>query len=407
MFILFFTITYFSIVNSYIKLQLKSTIPDLEDLSPINFYKTYFSNEIYTTLNMGTPLKKIDFQIMLNIYSTALISLEFKEQSSSFYSNEKNYSFFYNTGFRMGIRASDKMKINDINLDQFNFFYSNDSNSNIGILGLNYIDKSNKDYDKGLIYQLKKRDIIKSYYFYIEYKNDKENNLIIGKPTHEVNSKYKEKDFIEISKKGNTNYFEINIDNLFYGKEFIANYQQILFNYNENFIKGTYKLQNVLLENFFEEYIKINKCFSINFNDEMISYYCNDDILIENFQNIKLFHKDGNFTFELNYKDLFKKVNGKYYFLMYFQKHNPFSFIVGKPFLKKYLFVFNQDKRTIGYYKIIPSNNNLFIVWLLIIICFFIIILLGSYILIYRPGKLRKKRLNEIDDEYEYNVQKI
>ena len=107
MFILFFTITYFSIVNSYIKLQLKSTIPDLEDLSPINFYKTYFSNEIYTTLNMGTPLKKIDFQIMLNIYSTALISLEFKEQSSSFYSNEKNYSFFYNTGFRMGIRASE------------------------------------------------------------------------------------------------------------------------------------------------------------------------------------------------------------------------------------------------------------------------------------------------------------
>ena len=139
----------------------------------------------------------------------------------------------------------------------------------------------------------------------------------------------------------------------------------------------------------------------------MISYYCNDDILIENFQNIKLFHKDGNFTFELNYKDLFKKVNGKYYFLMYFQKHNPFSFIVGKPFLKKYLFVFNQDKRTIGYYKIIPSNNNLFIVWLLIIICFFIIILLGSYILIYRPGKLRKKRLNEIDDEYKYKVKKV
>ena len=169
MFILFFIITYFSIVNSYIKLPLKSKIPDLKNLSPNDFHKTYFSNEIYSTLNIGTPLKTIEFQIMLNIYSISLISQEFKESSSSFYTNEKNYSIFYNTGFRMGIRASDTFKFNDINLDKFNFLYSNDSNSNKGILGLNYIEKTNKDYDKGLIYQLKQRNKIDSYYFYIEY----------------------------------------------------------------------------------------------------------------------------------------------------------------------------------------------------------------------------------------------
>ena len=94
MFILFFIITYFSIVNSYIKLPLKSKIPDLKNLSPNDFHKTYFSNEIYSTLNIGTPLKSIEFQIMLNIYSISLISQEFKESSSSFYTNEKNYSIF-------------------------------------------------------------------------------------------------------------------------------------------------------------------------------------------------------------------------------------------------------------------------------------------------------------------------
>ena len=404
MFILFFIITYFSIVNSYIKLPLKSKIPDLKNLSPNDFHKTYFSNEIYSTLNIGTPLKSIEFQIMLNIYSISLISQEFKESSSSFYTNEKNYSIFYNTGFRMGIRASDTFKFNDINLDKFNFLYSNDSNSNKGILGLNFIEKTNKDYDKGLIYQLKQRNKIDSYYFYIEYKNDKEENLILGNLTYEINSKYKKKDFIEVSKQGNTNYFELNIDSVFYGKEFITNFQSILFGYDENFIKGTLKLQSVLLENFFEKYIKENKCFSIEFNNEMISYYCNKDIQIEKFQTITLFHKESNFTFELNYKDLFLEVNEKYYFLMYFQQYNPFGFKLGKPFFKKYLITFNQDKRTIGFYKITPSNNS-FIVWILIIICFIIILVLGSYIFIYRPGKFRKKRINEIDDDYEYNAQ--
>ena len=405
MFTLFFIIIiYISIVNSYIKLPLKSTIPDLKNLSPNDFYKTYFSNEIYSTLNIGTPSKKIDFQIMLNIYPISLISQEFKESSSSFYTKDKDYSIFYNTGFRMGIRANDKFQFNDIYLDEFNFLYSNDSNSNKGILGLNYIDKTNKDYDKGLIYQLKQRNKIDSYYFYIEYKNDKEENLILGNLTHEINSKYKKNNFIELSKLGTSNYYELNFDSLFYGKEFITNLQSVIFSYEENFIKGTLKLQNVLLENFFETYIKENKCFSVEFGKEMISYYCNKDVQIEKMKNIKLFHREVNFTFELNYKDLFKKVNGKYYFLMYFQKHIPFSFQLGKPFLKKYLLVFNQDKRTIGFYKIIPSNNS-FIVWILIIICFIIILLLGSYILIYRPGKFRKKRINEIEDDYEYNVQ--
>ena len=131
----------------------------------------------------------------------------------------------------MGIRASDTFKFNDINLDKFNFLYSNDSNSNKGILGLNFIEKTNKDYDKGLIYQLKQRNKIDSYYFYIEYKNDKEENLILGNLTHEINSKYKKNNFIELSKLGTSNYYELNFDSLFYGKEFITAHSSLVNNF--------------------------------------------------------------------------------------------------------------------------------------------------------------------------------
>ena len=128
---------------------------------------------------------------------------------------------------------------------------------------------------------------------------------------------------------------------------------------------------------------------------------------MKNFYDLKFFHKEFNFTFILNYNDLFKEVNGKYYFLMYFKKEGTFTFQLGKPFLKKYLMIFNQDKRTIGFYKSIENNNNSFFIWILIFFAFLIILLLGGYILIYKPGKFRKKRINEIEEEYEYTVQKI
>ena len=56
----------------------------------------------------------------------------------------------------------------------------------------------------------------------------------------------------------------------------------------------------------------------------------------------------------MDYKDLFIEVEDKYLFLMIFG--GIFDIILGYPFLKKYEIIFNQDTKTLGFYK--DMNNN-------------------------------------------------
>ena len=73
---------------------------------------------------------------------------------------------------------------------------------------------------------------------------------------------------------------------------------------------------------------------------------------------------------------------------------------MGIPFLKKYKFLFDQSKRIIGFYSNKKQNNqNISLVWLFILI---VIIFVLSYV-IYKVRIIkRKKRINEIEDNYEY-----
>ena len=406
MLIFFYLLILISETSEYINLSFKTREIDLKNLSPTEFYQNYFTNDIYTTLKLGTPLKEIEFSLKSNIYPISITSHEFREGSKSFFTSDNKYYPVMNSGFKNGLKANDIFKINNETLNNFEFYYSNDTNSNKGIIGLTLLIKP--IIESGFIYQLKKRNIIDSYYFFIEYdKNYNNGNLILGALPHQYNSKYKEDNYASISLNSYSNYFELNFNTIFYGNDFVVENEIIQLFYDYNFIRAGNKFKLTVLEKFFNKYIEDNKCFSEIFNKEMISYYCNKDVPIKEFNDLKFFHKEFNFTFILNYNDLFKEVNGKYYFLMYFKKEGTFTFQLGKPFLKKYLMIFNQDKRTIGFYKSIENNNNSFFIWILIFFDFLIILLLGGYILIFKPGKFRKKRINEIEEEYEYTVQKI
>ena len=89
---------------------------------------------------------------------------------------------------------------------------------------------------------------------------------------------------------------------------------------------------------------------------------------------------------------------------------------MGFPFLKKYQFIFDEDKKLIGYYnspenydnsKIIENENNekyrlyILIIVLLLIVLFLLVV---TFFLVKKlMNKNRRKRANELDDEYEYN----
>ena len=394
------------ITTEFINLPLKTKIPNFKNLSPSKIINTIFSNHLYTILNIGTPNKEIEFYIHLGFHCTSLTSLEFHKKSKSFSEIKTKYISFYNTGIENGIIANETFRINDkITLNNFSFFYSNDSNSNKGILGFKSYENSILIRERNFIFQLKKMNIISSYYFFFNLFNENEGNLTIGVLPHECNSNLYHKDnFVEIYSYLYNFFFQFQIDNILYGKDIIEQNQKVELLYEENYIRGNNQLKIYLLNNFFNEYIKDNKCFIEEFQKELISIYCNKDIKIKEFKNIKFYHKQSNFSFELDYKDLFKEIEDKYYFLIYFGKNESLSYIFGKPILKKYTFVFNQDKNTIGFYKNqkLDSKNNSILIWFLFIISFLTVCLLLIYIIIYKPGRLRRKRLNEIDEDFDY-----
>ena len=171
---------------------------------------------------------------------------------------------------------------------------------------------------------------------------------------------------------------------------------------------------------FSEDLLKKNKSYAISTFIYFFpkKYICQDDEL--QFQLYQLFtNSKNNFVGSCCMFSKILKKDGKLYFLMYFGSSKSY-FTIGKIFLKKYFFTFNQETKMIGYYNIdLPGgkknnrnndiknffyNNLLFcgiILFILMIIFGFLGFFLGK--LVY--DKVRKKRINEVDESYDYNPQ--
>ena len=97
--------------------------------------------------------------------------------------------------------------------------------------------------------------------------------------------------------------------------------------------------------------------------------------------------------------------NRKYFLITY--KLNSITTIFGKPFFRKYTIIFNPDNKQIGHYiqeeefndndnKNYKKNSILIIVILLLIL-----ILVDLSIILFKYSG-RKKRKNELDENYDY-----
>ena len=114
-----------------------------------------------------------------------------------------------------------------------------------------------------------------------------------------------------------------------------------------------------------------------------------------------------NYTFEFTKEDLFLEKSDKYIFLVIFRDYET-TFTLGKILLRKYVFTFNQIDKTIGFYintkKKTDDGSNNTLAKILIGVGVVIIFAVGGIILakiLY--GKSRKKRKNELDDNYDYS----
>ena len=197
------------------------------------------------------------------------------------------------------------------------------------------------------------------------------------------------------------------------------------------YIIGNSEYFKYINKNFFNDLLEKEICFQINFtkhdiyfNYDYYSYACNSeskffmDYLNNNFPDLILENKKNvqeNFTFTK--KDLFafntnNDSDTNLYFLILSSGKPYEDWMLGIPFLKKYVFSYDYDKNKFIYLKNFGEEkkgnnegNNFFssitfkilLIILLIIIFFILGILFQKYI-----KKSRKKKANELDDDYEY-----
>ena len=150
-------------------------------------------------------------------------------------------------------------------------------------------------------------------------------------------------------------------------------------------------------------------CFSTKIKDKVdytdyIYFYCKENLNVDNLGKLTLYHKELNFTFEIDLKDLFYKLNDMKYFLIIFNDFNPFDWKLGLPFFQKYNFVFDIDKKTIGLYKRKGGNFSFSFSFFIYCILILIIICMGYFIYYLLSHKPRKRRANELEDNFEYQA---
>ena len=414
---------YFLIISIIIKIiqsQIILNFTENKNNSSTNttsLYSQLYNASLETIIKLGNPEQKLLLRIEQQSYYLSISSNELSGNFIKFnYKNSKTYN--YN---KIKIYISEKYMIANQSSDIL-IFENNNLNNNItflcvtegkyfqtGTFGL-FLKKDNKEItNSNILYQLKEKKLIKSYIFYIEYLNENKGKLFIGDYPHNFNKeKYKEINFKktkEIIK--NSNRFNIRFDKIMSGEKEIKDQIEGYFELENGLIRGTTKYHENIKINFFNQYLEKNICKTEIFTDNNLwkcdYYICEENINLNEFPLLNFTLYDANISFSFNANDLFFKYNHKYYFLIYFIGSYRIDWIFGKPFLKKYITVFDQEKNVIGFYEKIKDNNNRYsLIFIFINLLFFIF---GGLIAFYIFKKLyhkRKIRANELDDDFVY-----
>ena len=397
----------------YIKLPFKKYTNYKEGT---NYFDYLEKNDIFTILEIGTPIQKIpvffDFESYPFYISNLLLNGTYNENKSSTfkYKGSKKETQFYGEIISQGYEVMDKIKLYDVkekNIEINNFSYilptklSNNKNINFktSIIGLKIIESIYLQ-KNGFIHQLKQNEMIDSYSWTIKYLNENEGEIIIGGYPHEYDKNYDEKYFKNT--KAEIRYSVICWDLLF--DSIISNNieienRHVELDINFGLVRGVSFYQKIIEEKFFNMKKKCNKLNNTNY----VFYTCDSKEKISDFPILQLNHKELNYTFELNYNDLFILKDNIYYCLIIFDFNNKLvNWKMGKPFFKKYQLSFESDRKLIVFYN---GKNKINILWI-IVICLILIIIILILLMIRKYLQMpRKIRANELNEDFEYLVQ--
>ena len=387
-------------------------------------------------------------------------SFNYKENFN--YDRHKSDSFSNTSPFNLNFGSSSHactatesfelnyLEKNKIKLEKINFILNEDTNEDkpnclqIGLLENQY--KQSSFIGMNLITQLKKNNYIKEYCWSMKfniatkYNNDYllndpdellnlKGNIIIGEYPHDYDSEnYFKSQYLKTYSSFSENIvkWEFKFKKIYYMKD---NKEEIIDDQNVNLDPSNYVILapklylDSIVEYYFQKYIDDEICF-YSYLNEYISIYCNksDKFSInelKKFPSIYFEHTELNYTFELSFKDLFIEKNNNYWFLIASDSlFYTSGWKFGNIFMRKYQLIFNIDTKEIGFYnpKLSknpnyntnnpnPNNGSSNTILSIIIIIALCIILIGIGIFIkmkFFKNISKKKRANELDDDYEY-----
>ena len=442
-------ILFIQVLSNYVILPFNS--------KKINSSSFISETNYYTLLSIGQPQKTIEIYLILNQYNFYLgkglcqlnsFSDYLPYESESF----KNYSDYehYVGDIKNATNATENyiLYINDLDLKQnisikdMQFYYGISRQANkidynekiCGIIGFNIYYMNQKYKDNYFTYILKQKNITSSYsfsfIFYNNYtknifsKNNQNNNyLIIGMNETEIQKLFNTNDLrtVTVTKTVSSNDWRITIDEIFLNcynytnknieKKILSSNIIVTFDNKFDYIIAQKSDFALIQDYFFKEYIEKNIC---TLNLESYNYYISCDINfkseINKFPDINFMIRDINFTFTLTYEDLFIEFNQKIYFMLVNELFHTYYWTLGNIFLKKFPLIFDYDKKII---TLINLENNIdkvkdskFDIYYLLFIIGGICVTVGiSFGVIFGKimwDKNRKKRANELADDYEY-----
>ena len=453
--------------DEVIYLEFKSLYNDGEFIDN-TIISQLFQRRIYSKIIIGEPEHEI--KILLSPYHSYFaltpLHLENKEGILVTDYNYKESKSFQNVSSPMKILESEdifakekiklglfnykKKEYKEIIINDFDFIFCINQqymkNPYFVNLGLEFlVKKSEFDVKKyNLIYQLKSKKITNSYYLSFEFDKGENNNgtnlynlnklfnstgkILIGDLTDYYQFyNFSKNQFLSIysfRKDTSPLLWTIKFDDFYYkygDRTYSLNVKVANFDLNNFIIQGPYSYDYEIKYTFFNKYINKDVCH--RYTDVAFETYYfdkSDNFNISDLQTFPTLHFKSNdlqYTFELNYEDLFVEKDGKFWFLIVFPTQRVSEWYFGTLFLRKYNLLFNYDSKTMGFYNPNlpkgddpsgenPDNSNS----LTIKICIAVIVVLsvlsvglGIYIskICYNKKKT-KARLNEIEENFEY-----
>ena len=431
-------------LHQQVLVSLKVVIPfSHHNLNSESFIENNLENSIYSEIKAGTynsfPEGKkiiIFLNLQKSIFSISDLNIC---PSKSFYNKNESTSYQNKNGlskdsfyFYSDIKLSKIEKISDI---FFKYKEENGKNNFCGIIGFNMINGRDNE-DKNFLFNLKKNKYINNYYIsfifnekkpFDNYENLK-GEIIIGELPHEYNKEqFNENCFkqdsvsIELVK----SYLFI-FDKIYVGlkdkeknileekdKSLLKVYLEISY----GLISGPDVYQKYIEENFFEKKEVSNLCKKMKDYGKSMEYdiyVCDKEIKskFNLFPDLIFYYQNFNYNFTFNYEDLFMLKNDKYYFKVIFIGGLK-NWRFGLPFFLKYQLVFNHDTKQIGFYtdyaKKEEEKSPLKNVWFWIITVIFISGIIIATVFItkkYFGNNNRRKRANELNDEFDYEADK-